>query len=195
MPHALFIAGLTLGDKYLEVAEKTCEFLLANTFNGDHFSFIGCKGWYERGGAKAAFDQQPIEAASTVMMLRAAYDATQNSRFLTLQRKAFDWFLGENDLHIPLYDFRTKGCNDGLMPGGVNFNQGAESTLSFLLSLLAIVESYTLVDKIAAKTEAAEKRTALQQVKTIERRAKKPTSIKSIFAKTKSKKNQIEEPA
>jgi len=195
LPHALFVAGLTLGDKYLEVSEKTCEFLLANTFNGDHFSFIGCKGWYERGGIKAAFDQQPIEAASTVMMLRAAYDATENSRFLTLQRKAFDWFLGENDLHIPLYDFRTKGCNDGLIPGGINFNQGAESTLSFLLSLLAIVESYTLVDKIAATTAAAKKRTALQQVKTIKQRAKKPATIKSIFAKTKSKKNQIEEPA
>jgi glycosyltransferase involved in cell wall biosynthesis len=195
LPYALFVAGLTLGDKYLEVAEKTCEFLLANTFNGDHFSFVGCKGWYERGGTKAAFDQQPIEAASTVMMLRAAYDATENSRFLTLQRKAFDWFLGENDLHIPLYDFRTKGCNDGLIAGGINFNQGAESTLSFLLSLLAIVESYTLVDKIAATTDAVEKRTTLQQVKTIEQRAKKPAAIKSIFAKTKSKKNQIEEPA
>jgi glycosyltransferase involved in cell wall biosynthesis len=192
LPYALLVAGLILGNKYLEVAEKTCEFLLANTFNGDHFSFVGCKGWYERGGTKAAFDQQPIEAASTVMMLRAAYDATENSRFLTLQRKTFDWFLGENDLHIPLYDFRTKGCSDGLMPGGVNLNQGAESILSFLLSLLAIVESYTLVDKIAAKTEAAEKRTALQQVKTTEQRAKKPAAIKSIFAKTKSKKNQIE---
>jgi hypothetical protein len=181
LPHALFVAGLTLEDKkYLEVAEKTCEFLLANTFNGDHFSFIGCKGWYERGGTKATFDQQPIEAVSTVMMLRAAYDATKNSRFLTLQRKAFDWFLGENDLHIPLYDFRTKGCYDGLMPGGVNVNQGAEGTLSFLLSLLAIVESYTIVDKIAG---------------TIDQRAKKTTPIKSIPAKTDTKKKQVEEPA
>ena len=83
-----------------------------------------------------------------VMMLRPAYDATQNSRYLTLQRKAFDWFLGENDLHIPLYDFRTKGCCDALIAGGVNSNQGAESMLSFLLSLLAIVESYAIVDKI-----------------------------------------------
>ena len=181
LPHALFVASLTFEDKkYIEVAEKTCEFLLANTFNGDYFSFIGCRGWYERGGTKAAFDQQPIEAASTVMMLRAAYDATQNSKFLTLQRKAFDWFLGENDLHISLYDFRTKGCNDGLVPGGLNINQGAESTLSFMLSLLAIVESYTIVDKIAG---------------TIDQRAKKTTPIKSIPAKTDTKKKQVEEPA
>jgi hypothetical protein len=141
LPYALFVAGFTLGNKYLEVAEKTCEFLLANIFNGHHFSFIGSEGWYKRGGTRATFDQQPIEASSTVMMLMAAYDATQNNKYLILQRKAFEWFLGENDLHIPLYDFRTKGCRDGLMSDGVNPNQGAESTLSFLLSLLTIIES------------------------------------------------------
>jgi uncharacterized protein YyaL (SSP411 family) len=141
LPYALFVAGVTLGNKYLEVAEKTCEFLLANIFNGHHFSFIGCQGWYKRGGTRATFDQQPIEAASIVLMLRAAYDATQNNKYLILQRKAFEWFLGENDLHIPLYDFRTKGCSDGLMSDGVNPNQGAESTLSFLLSLLTLIET------------------------------------------------------
>ena len=193
LPYALFVAGLIFGDKYLKVASKTCEFLLENTFNGDHFSFVGCKGWYKRGGAKAAFDQQPIEATSTVMMLRAAYDATGDSRFLTLQRKAFDWFLGENDLHVPLYDFRTKGCNDGLMPGGINLNQGAESTLSFLLSLLAIVESYTIVDKITGNADVSQEKNSLGQVKEIERPAEKPASIKSIFSKTKSKKRQVEE--
>ncbi len=142
LPYAMFVAGFTIGvgDKYLEVAEKTCEFLLANTFNGRYFSFIGCQGWYERGGTRAKFDQQPIEVASTVMMLRAAYDATGNDRYLILQRKAFEWFLGENDLHIPLYNFRTKGCSDGLMSDSINPNQGAESTLSFLLSLLSIVD-------------------------------------------------------
>ena len=194
LPYALFVAGLTFEDeRYIGVAEKTCEFVLANTFDGDHFSFVGCKGWYERGGTKAAFDQQPIEVTSTVMMLRAAYDATENSRFLTLQRKAFDWFLGENDLHIPLYDFRTKGCCDGLMPGGVNLNQGAESTLSFLLSLLAIVESYAVVDKITASTDVSRKETTLQRVHIKEQKTKKPTPIKSISANTKSKKKQIEE--
>jgi len=189
LPYAMFVAGLTFeNEKYIEVAEKTCEFLLANTFNGDHFSFVGCKGWYERGLTKAAFDQQPMEVASTVMMLKAAYDATENSRFLTLQRKAFDWFLGENDLRIPVYNFRTKGCHDGLMQEGVNANQGAESTLSFLLSLLAIVESYAEAGKIAATTELSQQRTALQ-----ERKIKKTTPIKSISAKTKPKKKQVEE--
>jgi len=189
LPHALFVAGMAFDNKkYLEVAEKTCAFLLDNTFNGGHFSFIGCIGWYERGKTKAHFDQQPIEAASTVMMLRAAYDATENSKFLILQRKAFDWFLGKNDLNIALYDFKTKGCCDGLMNGGVNANQGAESTLSFLLSLLAIVESYTLIDEI-------EKTVPSQQAQLTEQIAKEQVPIKSISIKTEPKKNQVEEPA
>jgi len=189
LPHALFVAGLTSDNKkHLEIAEKTCEFLLANTFNGECFSFVGCKGWYERGGTKAAFDQQPIEAASTVMMLRAAYDATQDGKFLTLQRKTFDWFLGQNDLRIPLYDFRTKGCNDGLIRDGVNTNQGAESTLSFLLSLLAIVESYATVDKIHdRKKGVSSSRTDL-----IKQITEKPQPIKSISKKTKSRKKQVD---
>lgn len=189
LPHALYVASLTSGNnKYLEVANKTCEFLLETTFNNDHFSFVGCKGWYEHGQTKATFDQQPIEAVSTVMMLRAAYDATGNDRFLTLQRKAFDWFLGENDLHIPLYNFRTKGCYDGLTQDGVNINQGAESTLSFLLSILAVVESYALLDKVKSS-----KRESRQPANSIEEPIKKKAApIKSIRAKDKTQRRQVE---
>ncbi len=186
LPYALFVAGLTLGDKYLEAAQKTCEFLLEKTFDGSHFSFVGNKGWYERGGTKAGFDQQPIEVVSTVMMLGAAYDATQDKRFLTLQRRAFDWFLGENDLHIPVYDFRTKGCCDALVPGGVNVNQGAESALSFLVSLLAIVESYAIVEKVEDSKDVSLGRADV---------FKRPVPIKSIPSKKKAKKKEVEERA
>ena len=148
LPHALFVAGMTLdNEKYIDVATRTADFLLEMIFDGDHFSFIGCKGWYERGKRRAAFDQQPIDAAATVMMLRAAYEATKERKFLNLQRTAFDWFLGTNDLRVPLYDFRTKGCADGLTPDGVSGNQGAESMLSFLLSQLAMIENYAIIDK------------------------------------------------
>ncbi len=152
LPNALFVAGLTFeNEEYINVAEKTCNFLIQNTFNGRNFSFIGSNGWFKKGRTKAQFDQQPIEAASSVMMLRAAYDATEDEKFLILQRKAFDWFLGENDLHIPLYDFTTTGCCDGLMSGGVNKNQGAESTISFLVALMTILESYTILEKKTTK--------------------------------------------
>ena len=146
LPHSLFVAGSMFDERYTEIAEKTCQFLIDNTFSEDHFSFIGCKGWFKRGGKKAEFDQQPIEAAGMVMMLRSAYEFTKNKKFLNLQKKAFGWFLGENDLRLPVYNFRTKGCHDGLMAGGVNANQGAESMLSFLLGLLSIVESYSIAD-------------------------------------------------
>ncbi len=148
LPHALFIAGAMTGDdKYFNIAEKTCRFLIDSTYKDDHFSFIGCKGWYKRNGARANFDQQPLEVACTVMMLKAAFEATGDRDFLKLGRRAFDWFLGENDLNMPVYDFRTKGSSDGLEQDGLNLNQGAESLVSFLLSLLCIVESYGTTSK------------------------------------------------
>ncbi len=141
LPHGLFLAYRITGEqRYLTAARESCDFLMETTYTGKHFSFIGCRGWYRKGQSRARFDQQPLEAGSTVLMLRDAYEATGNNRYLTLQKEAFDWFLGKNDLHIPVYDFRTRGCYDGLESAGVNLNQGAESMISFLLALLSIVE-------------------------------------------------------
>ena len=129
-------------------------------------------------------------------MLRAAYDVTQNDRFLTLQRKAFDWFLGQNDLRIPVYDFRTKGCNDGLTPDGVNTNQGAESTLSFLLGLLAVIESYAFIDKTRASnsTSSPPRDVPIQLARhTDGKLAQKARPVKSIPAKAKDKESPVEE--
>jgi hypothetical protein len=142
LPHALFEAWLvTRHEPYLQAAVRTCDFLLGHTYCGDRFSFIGCNGWFCKGQTPARFDQQPLDAMETVRMLRTACEATGDLRYRALQKKAFNWFLGENDLSVPLYDFRTCGCCDGLTPSGVNLNQGAESTLSFLLALLTILES------------------------------------------------------
>jgi len=141
LPCALFTAAITLGEKkYLQTAQRVCDFLLANTFTGAHFSFIGCNGWFRRGGKKAQFDQQPIEAAGTILMLDTGYKATKDKKYSMLRQKAFNWFLGENDLGIPLYDSKSKGCGDGLGAEGVSLNEGAESTLSFLLGLLTMCE-------------------------------------------------------
>lgn len=162
LPHALFAAGLTLGNpQYTEVAVRTTDFLLKITLHGDHFSFIGTRGWYERGKVRAVFDQQPVEAAAMVMMLRAAYDATREAKYLHLQQTAFNWLLGANDLGVSLYDLRTKGCSDGLMSGGVNGNQGAESMVSFLLSLLSILEGHAMTGSIEAPGSASSASTPL----------------------------------
>jgi len=190
LPHALFAAGLHLDNQhYVEVAEKTADFLLQNTFDGDHFSFIGCHGWYERGKERASFDQQPIEAAGTVVMLRAAYDATKEAKFLALQRKAFDWFLGTNDLRTPLYDFRTKGCSDGLMAAGINGNQGAESMLSFMLSLLAVIESYAIIDKIQGG-----RNTAVVRPSAFDALARDPAHTESAADEEDTTESQVGEP-
>lgn len=144
LPHALFDAFLVTQHKpYLEAAVKTCDFLLKHTYCNDHFSFIGCNGWFCKGQSPARFDQQPLDAMETVRMLKTAYEATANPFYKKLQRKAFNWFLGENDLSMPVYDFRTRGCCDGLTQHGVNLNQGAESTLSFILALLTILEGHS----------------------------------------------------
>jgi hypothetical protein len=101
-----------------------------------HFVPIGSQGFYRKGGAKARFDQQPLEAAGTVSACLQAYRVTGDSRWRSQAWSAFNWFLGDNDLQLPLYDSVSGGCRDGLHSDRANENQGAESTLSFLMALL-----------------------------------------------------------
>ena len=178
LPDALFVASANGGgDEMLQIAIQSANFLLENTFDGEKFSFIGCQGWHKKGQPRAQFDQQPIEAASTVMMLKTAYEITGNKTYLSLQKRAFEWFLGENDLGISLYNFKTKGCYDGLEAGGVNLNQGAESILSFLTALLCIIESYsTQTSNTNGKNEStAENSPAVEEAKP----AQEPADTKS----------------
>ena len=157
LPQGLYAAYSRTGTKtYLQAAESACRFYLETVFAGRHFNFIGCNGWYPKGGEKAPFDQQPIEASSTVLMLREAYQATGNSEYLILQKIAFDWFLGRNSRQIPVYDFRTQGCCDGLTQTGVNLNQGGESMVCFLLALLSIMENFTWESTSLKRTDVPE---------------------------------------
>ncbi len=100
-----------------------------------HFRPIGSNGFYRRGGARANFDQQPVEAQASVSALLAAYRATSDPCWYDKAQCAFDWFIGRNDLGLELYSPDAGGCCDGLHVDRVNGNQGAESTLAFLLSL------------------------------------------------------------
>ncbi len=100
-----------------------------------HFRPIGSNGFYRRGGVRADFDQQPVEAQATVSACLEAYRATSDPWWYEHAQRAFDWFIGWNDLGRELYSPGTGGCHDGLHVDRVNGNQGAESTLAFLLSL------------------------------------------------------------
>ncbi len=101
-----------------------------------HFVPIGSQGFYSKKTEKARFDQQPVEACAVVAACLQAYRATGKGRWRKEAWSAFNWFLGDNDLQIALYDATTGGCRDGLHPDRANENQGAESTLSFLMALL-----------------------------------------------------------
>lgn len=139
LPHALILTGQQLGRcDLLEVGLEALDWLIQEQKPNGHFSWIGCNGFYRRGGERASFDQQPVEAHAVVSACLAAHDATGDARYLSEAQCAFEWFLGENDLGVALFDPTTGGCFDGLQPDRVNQNQGSESTLAFLLSLLEL---------------------------------------------------------
>src|SRR6185312_10345871 len=115
-----------------------------------HFRAIGCHGFYPKGQVPARFDQQPIEACAMVSACLEAYRATQDSRWMNEARSAFECFVGGNDLGQELYAPATGGCCDGLQEDRINRNQGAESTLAFLLSL---AEMHLLETSLAAFQE------------------------------------------
>lgn len=139
---ALILGGHALQHAdMLEVGLKSLNWLLQiQTDRRGHFVPIGNNGWYRKGGERARFDQQPIEAAEMIEACRTAYEVTDDIRWLTHAQRCVEWFLGRNDLHVPLYDHRTGGCCDGLNLNGPNLNQGAESTLSCLLAFLNIYQ-------------------------------------------------------
>ncbi len=102
------------------------------------FAPVGNHGWFPKSGDKAQYDQQPLEAAAMIGASIEAYECTQREEWIELASTCFNWYLGQNDQQRQLYDYASGGCRDGLTAHGVNENQGAESTLSYLWSLLAI---------------------------------------------------------
>lgn len=139
MPQALMVAGWRSENRrMIEVAEESLLWLVKEQHRSDPDSFvpIGSRGFFTAGNDKARFDQQPVEACATVSACLQAHELTGEKLWLQESQCAFRWFLGVNDLQIPLYDPATGGCKDGLHPDRVNENQGAESTLSFLMALL-----------------------------------------------------------
>ncbi|MDC0977685.1 glycosyltransferase, partial [bacterium] len=140
MPLALFHAYEATGDKkILKVAQKTMEFLEKKTFNDGYLSLIGSDDWHQRDNIRSQYAQQPIDAMSMVMMYFKSYTVLQDKKYIDKMYLSFKWFIGENDLRIPLYDFETCGCNDGLESYGVNRNQGAESMLAYLIAHLTVL--------------------------------------------------------
>jgi len=142
IPHALMLSGQWIKDsKMVEIGLKTLEWLVEIQKDpAGHFVPIGTQGWYKRKGQKARFDQQPIEAQAMIDACVEAHNITGNEKWGKEAQRCLEWFFGKNDHRITLYDYNTGGCYDGLQSNRANQNQGAESTLSFLLSLLRMYE-------------------------------------------------------
>jgi glycosyltransferase involved in cell wall biosynthesis len=141
LPQALIRAGMRAGDEEMVSAGlEALDWLVAiqRCEVKGHFVPIGSQGFYSMTTEKARFDQQPVEACAVVSACLQAYRATGEGRWRKAAWSAFNWFLGDNDLQIALYDPTTGGCRDGLHPDRANENQGAESTLSFLMALLEL---------------------------------------------------------
>lgn len=148
LPLALLHAAEILNDDEMKAtALATMGFLTETTLKGDYLSIIGSDEWYKKDGKRSRFSQQPIDAMAMVLMFHQAFHLTGDKEYLKKLFTSFMWFLGENELRLSLFDFETKGCCDGLEHYGVNRNQGAESSLAYLIAHLTVLEAFEEYEK------------------------------------------------
>lgn len=139
IPEAMLCAWLSTGNPvYKNIAHQSFEFLLSQTFTDEGIKVIPNSGWLQKGGEKAIFGEQPIDVAYTVLALERFYEVFKHPEYRNKMTIAFNWFLGQNHLHQIIYNPCTGGCYDGLEETQVNFNQGAESTISYLMARLVV---------------------------------------------------------
>lgn len=143
LPLAMLHAAEILNDDEVrKVAFDSMNFLVDHTMSEGYLSIIGNEEWYKKDGDRSTFAQQPVDAMGMVLMFRQAYNVDNDKNHLSKLFKSFKWFLGENDLRMNLFNHETKGCFDGLEHYGVNQNQGAESTLAYLISYLNVLKAH-----------------------------------------------------
>jgi glycosyltransferase involved in cell wall biosynthesis len=143
LPLALLHSAEILNDdKITNTALESMDFLTKHTLKDNYLSIIGNEKWYKKDGERSVFAQQPIDAMAMVLMYHQAFHLTKDKDYLNKLYTSFLWFVGENDLRMSLYDFETKGCCDGFESYGVNRNQGAESSLAYLISHLTVLQAY-----------------------------------------------------
>ncbi|HEX2934447.1 MAG TPA: glycosyltransferase family 4 protein [Bacteroidales bacterium] len=143
LPLALLHSAEILNDeKITAVALQSMDFLTKHTLKDNYLSIIGNEKWFKKEEERSVFAQQPIDAMAMVLMYHQAFHLTKDKEYLNKLYISFLWFLGENDLRMSLYDFETQGCCDGFESSGVNRNQGAESSLAYLISHLTVLQAY-----------------------------------------------------
>jgi hypothetical protein len=148
IPFALLQSHRITGEEsFLTVGMESLAFLERVCFSSGYLRPVGNQGWYPKGGEAAQYDQQPLEATAFVLAYKEAFRCSGDETHLKQMKRSFGWFLGDNDLGMSLYDYESAGCSDGLHKENISLNQGAESTLSFLLALLSTMETSTIEHK------------------------------------------------
>ncbi|HEX5169681.1 MAG TPA: glycosyltransferase family 4 protein [Cyclobacteriaceae bacterium] len=143
LPLAMLHSAEILNDNTItRTAMDAMNFLTGITMRDGYLSIIGNSEWYKKDGERSMFAQQPIDAMAMILMYHQAFHLTKDKEYLNKLYTSFMWFLGENDLRMSLYDYETKGCCDGFENYGVNRNQGAESSLAYLISHLTVLQAY-----------------------------------------------------
>jgi hypothetical protein len=140
MLYAWLLTGETI---YRDIAKLSFNFLLSQTFNENGIEVISNKSWLTRGKVACHFGEQPIDVAYTIMTLSKFYEVFNDKEYKLKMETAFNWFLGNNRLHQIIFNPCTGGCYDGLEETHVNLNQGAESTVSYLMARLTVEKNKT----------------------------------------------------
>jgi uncharacterized protein YyaL (SSP411 family) len=145
LPEAMLCAWLVTDEpQFKEIAQSSFNFLLEKTFTETSIKVISSKDWLDKGDhpAQPMSGEQPIDVAYTILALSKFYRVFNDEEYRHKMRVAFDWFLGNNHLHQIIYNPRTGGCYDGLEDDYINLNQGAESTVSYLMARITIDPEY-----------------------------------------------------
>jgi glycosyltransferase involved in cell wall biosynthesis len=145
----------TQDQESLAIGLESMEYLTAKTLDKGYLNPVGNDGWLYRDQDMAIYDQQAIETMAMVLMYFKAYEITHDLKYISQMYLSYQWFLGENSLRLPLYDYETKGCGDGIQPYGINRNQGAESTLAYWISHLTVLKSLEFEYEFSGNKETA----------------------------------------
>jgi len=163
LPEALLLCYAITGNTvYKDVAKESFDFLLSQTFDDESIKIISNRSWLVKGGKREQYGEQPIDVAYTILALRKFHDIFKETEYLNKMEMAFNWFLGNNHLEHVIYNPTTGGCFDGLEEFSVNLNQGAESTVSYLMARLTITKYFGNPNNVYFRKVRAAKVNALR---------------------------------
>ena len=141
LPESILCAyNVTQNQKFKDISKESFDFLLEKIFIDGEIKVVSNHNWLNKGEQNNKYGEQPVDVAGTVIALAKFYDEFQDKEYIQKQKVAFSWFMGNNHLHQIIYNPATGGCYDGLEKNNINLNQGAESTVCYLMARLSLIK-------------------------------------------------------